>query len=136
MPTMGGIGDFVGSNLGNLVTGLYGLYNSRRQQGQISDQMRSLQSLYAPGSPYAQQLQAKIAANAAQRGTRSNVAGREVQLQAALADKANSLAPTLYQMQNGMGGLQNREMMNLLAMAKDTGLFKSLGQLFAPSYGN
>lgn len=130
MPTMGQAGNFVGNNLGSLVTGLYGMYNNRRQQGQIRDQMRSLQSLYAPGSPYAQQLQAKIAANAAARGTRSNVAGREVQLQAALADKNASMAPTLAQMQGGMGTLQNREMMNLLTMAKDTGLLKSLGSLF------
>ncbi|MCU9611859.1 hypothetical protein OEK97_28545, partial [Escherichia coli] len=48
----------------------------------------------------------------------------------ALADKAASMAPNLFQMQQGMGTLQNRDMMNLLAMGKDTGLFKNLGDIF------
>ena len=130
MPSMGQVGNFVGNNLGNLVTGLYGMYNNRRQQGQIRDQMKGLEGLYSQNSPYAQQLRNTLNARAAATGKRSNVAGREVQLQAALADKASSMAPNLYQMQQGMGTLQNRELMNLLAMGKDTGLFKSLGSLF------
>jgi hypothetical protein len=130
MPSSSSVGNFVGNHLGDIATGLYGMYNSRRQQQAIGQQMASLQGLYGGNSPYAQQLRAKLQAQAAARGTRSDTSGREVQLQAALADRAAQSSPYLFQMQQAQNKLQNNNMMSLLSMGKDTGLFKGLGGLF------
>jgi hypothetical protein len=130
MPTAGQVGNFAGNNMGTLLTGLYSLYNNNKMRNQIGNQMQGLQGLYSAGSPYAKQLEAKIAANAAARGTRSNVAGRDVQLQAALADKAASMAPNMFQMQQAQNGLQSSQMNDVLKMMRDTGLMKSLGNMF------
>lgn len=145
-PSMSDVGGFVGNNLGNIVTGLYDVYNNRRQQKGISNQinsvqqantqnnadmqkwydqnntamqnwynqntaanqtaMQSLQDLYSNNSPYATQLRNKITAQAAASGRRANTAGRETQLQAALADKYASVLPQITNIQNQQNGLQ------------------------------
>ena len=166
MPNMGDVGGFVGNHLGDLATGLYGIYNNRRQQKALSGQMnqmqdwynknsatnqtamKTLQDLYSNNSPYAAQLRNKLTAQAAATGRRSNISGRETQMQAALADKYASILPQLTSMQNqqnSMGSalaqanmqaqqqralLQNRMMGNILNMGNQTGAFKGLGSLF------
>ena len=167
MPNMGAVGGFVGNHLGDLATGLYGIYNNRRQQKALSGQMnqmqdwynknnetnqtamKTLQDLYSNNSPYAAQLRNKLTAQAAATGRRSNISGRETQLQAALADKYASVLPQITSMQNEqnrMGSalaqaniqaqqqkalLQNRMMGNILNMGNQTGAFKSLGNMFS-----
>jgi len=114
MPSMGNLGNFLGNNAGNLASMLYGVYNNRKQQNALNGQMNNLQGMFGQNSPYAAQLRNKLMAQAAQRGTRSNVAGREVQLQAALAQNAAGLAPSLFNMQNAKNSLQNNQMNMLL----------------------
>lgn len=110
LPTTGQLGSFLSGNAGTLAQTLYGLYNNRRQQSALGSQIAGLQGLYGQNSPYATQLRAKLQAQAAAQGKRSNTDARETQLQAMLADKAASLAPSLYQMQQGQMGLQNNNM--------------------------
>ena len=172
MPSMSSAGNFIGSNFGELATGLYGIVNNRRQQKAIGNQMnqmqawydknaqtnqtamKTLEDLYSNNSPYATQLRNKLTAQAAATGRRSNLAGRETQLQASLADKYASILPQLTSMQNqqnSMGSalaqanlqaqsqrglLQNRLMGNLLNMGNQTGLFKGLGNMFNPYNNN
>lgn len=136
MPSMGNIGNFVGNHFGDIATTLYGLYNNRKQQRSISDMMGGLQGLYGQNSPYAQQLRNKLMAQAAMKGTRSNVAGREVQLQAALADRAAQSMPALFQMQQAKGQLQNSMGSNLLGMFNKMGGIQGLQNLFNPSQGS
>lgn len=128
MPSMGGLGSFLGNNAGNLASLLYGVYNNRKQQNALNGQMNNLQGMFGQNSPYAAQLRNKLMAQAAQRGTRSNVAGREVQLQAALAQNAAGLAPSLFNMQNAKNGLQNNQMNMLLQGGRLLG--PGLAQLF------
>jgi len=128
MPSMGGLGSFLGNNAGNLASLLYGVYNNRKQQNALNGQMNNLQGMFGQNSPYAAQLRNKLMAQAAQRGTRSNVAGREVQLQAALAQNAAGLAPSLYNMQNAKNGLQNNQMNMILKGGRLLG--PGLAQLF------
>lgn len=128
MPSMGNLGNFLSNNAGNLASLLYGVYNNRKQQNAINGQMNNLQGMFGQNSPYAAQLRNKLMAQAAAKGTRSNVAGREVQLQAALAQNAAGLAPSLYNMQNAKNGLQNNQMNMLLQGGRLLG--PGLAQLF------
>ena len=134
VPSGGQVGSFLSNNLGNLAQTLFGLYNNRKQQSALQSQMAGLQGLYAQNSPYAQQLRAKLQAQGAAGGTRTNTSGRETQLQAMLADKAASMAPALYQMQQGNIGLQNNQL-SILDGAYNR-LRPGLEQLFNPTMGS
>jgi len=124
------LGNFALNNAGDLASMLYGFYNNRKQQKALGQQVSSLQGLYGQNSPYAAQLRNKLNAQAAATGRRSNVAGRETQLQAMLADRSASLAPTLMQLNQARGGLKNNNMNMLLQGANKMGLFSGLGSLF------
>ena len=91
-----------------------------------------LQNMFTQNSPYAQQLRAKLNAQAAASGRRSNVAGRETQFQAMLAEKAASTLPQIANMQNSLmqnqlqmqqqqGRLKNSNMNDVLNFAKQSG---------------
>lgn len=127
LPNSSQLGSFLSNNAGTLAQTLYGLYNNRKQQGALDSQINGLQGLYGQNSPYATQLRAKLQAQAAQQGRRSNTDARETQLQAMLADRAASMAPSLYQMQQGKMGLQNSLFSNVIS---DMGKLKGLGGLF------
>jgi hypothetical protein len=135
LPNTGQLGAFLGNNAGTLANLMFGLYNNRKQSGALQSQINGLQGLYQQNSPYAQQLRAKLQAQAAQRGTRANTAGRETQLQAQLADKAASLAPSLYQMQTGQNNLTNQRNQTLWNGFNQLGGLKGLQELFSnPTY--
>jgi len=126
----GKLGNFALNNAGDLVSMLYGIYNNRKQRGALQNQINGLQGLYSQNSPYAQQLRGKLQAQAAAKGTRLNTSGRETQLQAMLADRASSLAPSLYQMQQGVGGMDNRMLDTVLMGMNKMGGWKALSDLF------
>lgn len=127
LPNASQLGSFASNNAGALAQMLYGIYNNRRQQGALQAQMAGLQGLYGQNSPYAAQLRNKLQAQAAAQGKRTNTDARETQLQAMLADRAASLAPNLYQMQQGQMGLQNSLFNNVLNQGTK---LKGLGGLF------
>lgn len=127
------IGNYLGNNAGELAKMLFGMYNNRKQQGALQNQINGLQGLYAQNSPYAQQLRAKLQATAAAQGKRSNMDSRETQLQAMLADRAAQMAPNLYQMQQGQMGLQNSLYSNLFNSFNKMGGIGGLRNLFQPN---
>ena len=134
---------------------LYGFYNNRRQQRQLQQPMNNmsnqvnqattqLQNLFTQNSPYAQQLRAKLNAQAAASGRRSNVAGRETQFQAMLAEKAASTLPQIANMQNSLmqnqlqmqqrrGQLQSSLGSNTISLLGKMGAFNGLANMFGPS---
>lgn len=144
------VGNFALNNAGDLASMLYGFYNNRRQQRQLQQPMNNmsnqvnqattqLQNMFTQNSPYAQQLRAKLNAQAAASGRRSNVAGRETQFQAMLAEKAASTLPQIANMQNSLmqnqlqmqqqqGRLKNSNMNDVLKFAKQSGLLGMAGQ--------
>ena len=144
------VGNFALNNVGDLASMLYGFYNNRRQQRQLQQPMNNmsnqvnqattqLQNMFTQNSPYAQQLRAKLNAQAAASGRRSNVAGRETQFQAMLAEKAASTLPQIANMQNSLmqnqlqmqqqqGRLKNSNMNDVLNFAKQSGLLGMAGQ--------
>lgn len=129
------VGNFALNNAGDLASMLYGFYNNRKQQKALGQQVNSLQGLYGQNSPYAQQLRNTLNARAAATGRRSNVAGRETQFQAQLADRAASLAPTLMQLNQARGGLKNNNMNMLLQGMNKLGGFKAIGDGLGSLFG-
>lgn len=153
------VGNYALNNVGDLASMLYGFYNNRRQQRQLQQPMNNmsnqvnqattqLQNMFTQNSPYAQQLRAKLNAQAAASGRRSNTAGRETQFQAMLAEKAASTLPQIANMQNSLmqnqfkmqqqhGKLRNTNMDIALMGLKNTGLLGEitggLRSLFGPS---
>ena len=144
------VGNYALNNVGDLASMLYGFYNNRRQQRQLQQPMNNmsnqvnqattqLQNMFTQNSPYAQQLRAKLNAQAAASGRRSNTAGRETQFQAMLAEKAASTLPQIANMQNSLmqnqlqmqkqqGKLKNSNMNDVLNFAKQSGLLGMAGQ--------
>jgi hypothetical protein len=149
------VGNFALNNAGDLASMLYGFYNNRRQQRQLQQPMNNmsnqvnqattqLQNMFTQNSPYAQQLRAKLNAQAAQSGRRSNVAGRETQFQAMLAEKAASTLPQIANMQNSLmqnqlqmqqrrGQLQSSLGSNTISLLGKMGAFNGLANMFGPS---
>ena len=127
LPSLNQLGSFAANNAGTLAQMLYGMYNNRRQQRLIGDQIAGLRGLYGQNSPYAQQLRARLNAQAAAGGRRSNTGARETQLQAMLADRAASLAPSLAQMQMGQNALRNSNLGIVMGGVRN---LKGLGDLF------
>lgn len=121
------VGNFALNNAGDLASMLYGFYNNRKQQKALGQQSASLSSLYGQNSPYAQNLRNTLNAKAAASGRRSNVAGRETQLQAMLADRNAQMAPTLMNLNQARGSLKNNNMNMLLQGMNKMGGFQALG---------
>lgn len=92
--------------------GLYNAYQQSKQAnklaGQAGQQISSLQNMFGPNSPYAQQLQQQLARKDAAAGRRSQYGPREVQLQAALAEQNARLAPSLGSLYQQQATLQNQ----------------------------
>ena len=132
-PALQKLGKFAGDNKGELAKLLYGYYNNERQQRGLRRQMGGLEGLFSTNSPYAQQLRAKLLADAAKRGTRANTAGRETQLMAALAERAAGLAPTLANMNTSLGTLRNQQFGNTYKSLKGLD-YSSLQGLFGNGY--
>lgn len=129
----GGLGRSALSNVGDLASMLYGFYNNRKQQKALGQQISSLQGLYGQNSPYATQLRNTLNAKAAQSGRRSNVAGRETQFQAMLADRYAQVQPNLFALNQAKGQLNNSLGSNTLSMLNKMGAFQGLANLFGPS---
>lgn len=131
------VGNFVTNNVGDLASMLYGFYNNRKQQSALNSQLAGLKGLYSNNSPYATQLRNQLNAQAAAKGHRTNIAGRETQLQAMLADRAASMMLAQFQIQQGQNALKNNNMNMLLQGFNKLGGFNAVGQglqsLFRPS---
>lgn len=116
----GGMGSL--GNLGTMAAGLGQLFLGNKANQGVNSQISNLNSLYAPNSPYAQQMQQSLERQDAASGRRSQYGTRDVELQAALANAASRNAPqlsNLYQQQ-----AQNRFGMaaGLLGSAKGAGV--------------
>jgi hypothetical protein len=108
-----------GIRLGSNLLSMYDTYqNSRRNRGMANN----LNSLYGPDSPYAFQLNKALTRAYAASGRRSDVGGRNVELQAKLAEMNGRLAPTLNQINNQQAGYNNRFLYSGLQFADQSGL--------------
>lgn len=120
-----------GVRLGSNLLDMYNTYqNKRRNQGQVDN----LNSLYSQNSPYAQQLNKTLTRAYAASGRRSDIGGRQVELQAKLAEMNSRLAPELNTLNNQQGMYNNRFLKSGLQFADQSGLldrgFNSLAGLF------
>lgn len=103
-----------------------GLYDASRTRRRAREQAASLQNLYGPNSPYAQQMRQKLERQDAAAGRRSQIGSREVELAARLADSQARMAPQLQQLYGEENAARNRMLSNGLRLG--TGLYKMYGQ--------
>lgn len=115
-------------------------------------QMPTLDSMYGPNSPYAQQLQQSLAAKDAAAGRNSQYGNRAVQLQATLADKGSQYAAQQAQMGNaytqaldrantartqatlGQQQIQAQQLASLFKVGNSTGLLGQANSGLADMY--
>lgn len=134
-PTSGDAGSSGTTNWGNLATGLGNLYLSSRNNAGIQGQINGLQSLYAPNSPYAQQMQQSLDRQDAAGGRRSQYGTRAVELQAQLANAASRNAPTLANLYAQQRQNRFSQYAGLLGTARNSGVFNGLGGMFQQGGG-
>lgn len=77
---------FAGNTGGDIASGLLGIYQGYQQKKKADSMQSSLSNLYAPNSPYAQQMMQTLARQDAASGRRSQGGSRAVQLAAALTN--------------------------------------------------
>jgi hypothetical protein len=130
-PSSGDGGTQTGTtNFGNLATGLGNLWMAHQNNKGIQGQIDSLNSLYAPNSPYAKQMQEALDRQDAAGGRRSQYGSRAVQLQAALAGAASHNAPTLAMLYGQQRQNRFNQYAGMLASAKNSGAFNGLSGMF------
>lgn len=103
----GGGGGQGGGNYGDLAAGLFGMYNANKQRKRLKEQSDSLNSLFSPNSPYAQQMRQRLERRDAAAGRRSQYGPREAQLAALLADRQAQTMPQQEKYAQGIGGYEN-----------------------------
>lgn len=108
---------FAGNTAGQLASGLMGIYSGYQQKKKANQLAGSLQQLYSPNSPYAQQLQQTLARKDAAAGRRSQYGPRATQLAAALTQGQASLTPRLAALGNS-------------SQAGTNTMLRSLGSIF------
>jgi hypothetical protein len=124
------------SNLGNLVAGLGSLYLSQRAKNANQGQINNLNSLYAPNSPYAQQMQQALDRQDAASGRRSQYGTRQVELQAQLANLNSRNAPMLNQLQQQQRNIDFGQLGSLYKMGQNSGLFNQGAGALRNMFGN
>jgi hypothetical protein len=111
------------SNWENLAAGLGNMYLAHKANQGIQGQINNLNSLYAPNSPYAQQMQQALQRQDAAAGRGSQYGTRAVELQAALANAASRNAPMLSSLYGQQRMNNFNQLAGLFTMGKNSGLF-------------
>lgn len=125
-----GNGSNNGMDLGGLLQGLSGLYMGNRASGQYNNQLSTLNDLYSPNSPYAQQLRQQLERRDAAAGRRSQYGNRETELMANLA-QAHGQALTSPGYNQAMGNrerTQNQGLGTLLSLMQKSGGLQGVGR--------
>lgn len=117
---------FSSNGLGDGLLGLYGGYRSLQEANGVRS---SLADMYGQNSPYAQALRQQLARRDAAAGRRSQYGGREVELQAKLAQLMSQNAPAMLQA-NSQSAIARNLMLRNGLMA-----YRSLGSLFPGDSG-
>jgi hypothetical protein len=113
-----------GTNLGGgIIGGLASLYGYNKNQQGNKEQLSTLQNMYGPDSPYAQQLRQSLSRKDAASGRRSQYGPREVALQAQLAQQYSRNAPVMAQLNQ-----QNTANRNAM-LAQLGGVYRQMGGL-------
>lgn len=121
-----------GQFMNNLLPGLAGLYMGNRMLSGMKDQATTLGSMYGQDSPYAQAMRQRLDRRDAAAGRRSQYGPREVELQAALADRYSQNAPYVNGLNQQM--LQGR-MQQMMMLQKLLGGRNGLARLFDSGTG-
>jgi hypothetical protein len=128
-----------GWDFNQMVGGLGSLYQGYQGAKNINGQLDNLNSLFAPNSPYAQQLEQTLARKDAASGRRSQYGTRAVELQARLAEQAARLAPTIQQLNTQKTGNMQNTTNGAISALRNSGMLDSALKQFpsiAKYFGN
>lgn len=104
-----------GSLLSQLISAGGTAYQGQRQAGQYNDVINTINNLYSPDSPYAQQMQQALARKDSAAGRNSQYGSRAVELAAALTQaKSNTLTSPGYGNLMGVRGTAQNQGLNAL----------------------
>ena len=104
-----------GSLLSQLISAGGTAYQGQRQAGQYNDVINTINNLYSPDSPYAQQMQQALARKDSAAGRNSQYGSRAVELAAALTQaKSNALTSPGYGNLMGVRGTAQNQGLNAL----------------------
>jgi hypothetical protein len=104
-----------GSLLSQLISAGGTAYQGNRQAGQYNDVLNTINNLYSPDSPYAQQMQQALARKDSAAGRNSQYGSRAVELAAALTQaKSNALTSQGYGNLMGQRGVGQNQGLNAL----------------------
>ena len=120
-----------------------GLSGAGGNNSAVNAQIESLSSMYGPNSPYAAQLRQTLERKDAAAGRRSQYGPREVQLQAALADKQAGVADTIGRLatsgqnnQMALNNQRNQTRAQQLALLANLGKKSGLLDMFSSGGGS
>lgn len=122
-------------SVGRMGSNLLDMYNNYQKKKRNQGMINNLSSLYGPNSPYAQQLNKALTRAYAASGRRSDVGGRNVELQARLAAVNAQLAPTLNTLNNQQGAFDNGFLNNIVRFGDQSGLTNKIGTSLASLWG-
>ena len=105
------------------LSGIFGIYSALDNMNRNRKLFNNLNGMFGSGGSYAKQLRQKLERQDAARGRRSDYAGRQTQLDAALAQGQMSVAPALA----NIGNAQNQGLMSLFNNALKLGTNEDLG---------
>ena len=105
------------------LSGVFGIYSALDNMNRNRRLFNNLQGMFGANSSYAKQLRQKLERQDAARGRRSDYAGRQTQLDAALAQGQMQVAPALA----NIGNAQNQGLMSLFNNALKLGTNEDLG---------
>jgi hypothetical protein len=116
LSTLTGTGAKAGGNLlSQLISAGGTAYQGQRQAGQYNDVINTINNLYSPDSPYAQQMQQALARKDSAAGRNSQYGSRAVELAAALTQaKSNTLTSPGYGNLMGVRGTAQNQGLNAL----------------------
>jgi hypothetical protein len=115
-----------GMDLNGLLQGLGGLYMGHRATGQYNGALDTLNNLYSPNSPYAQNMRQAMERRDAAAGRRSQYGTRETELAGNLAQAQGQAlsSPGYANLMNQRGISQNQGLNTLLTLLEKSGMGK------------
>lgn len=126
----GGLGSLFTGNNGLNLGNILGLINANNQRNEWDKMMSSLESMYAPDSPYAKQLEETLARKDSAMGRNSQYGPRAVDLAAKLTEAKANTFKDMAALKTNAFGAQNAGVGSLGNILGGQGNMDAIGQIF------
>lgn len=127
---VGGLGSLLTGNNGLNLGNILGLINANNQRNEWDKMMSSLESMYAPDSPYAKQMEETLARKDSAMGRNSQYGPRAVDLAAKLTEAKANTFKDMAALKTNAFGAQNAGVGSLGNILGGQGNMDAIGQIF------